>query len=830
MNDTLNARKTAAAEAYRRDRNPYAYFRACTLALQDRLADWWHTFFPDSGTLALLATGGFGRGEVYPHSDTDLAVVSPQPLSADEQERIAALVQTLWDQGFAPAVKSGSIEQLCQAAQTDLTADTAFLEARFLCGNPDTAAAFMRENARRRDTVGFIEGKLLEMDKRHARRGALMLEPDIKNGAGGLRDIHTMMWLAKVQGMSADFHDMVRRGVISRTEAGLLIYGYKTLARLRIDLHLAAGRAEEQLRFDLQTRLGLDAGASDAQSACEQIMALYYRAAKTVLQLNGILIPMLSGRVYSPWPRTTTRINDDYYTVDDRLAVRDLGAFAKQPERILEILEIWQSRRDLTGLAPKTLRAWWAAAQQSGKRLADNETNRRRFIGFFQHGTGLTALMRHLNLYGILAHYLPQWKPIVGLLQHDLFHIYPVDDHILTVLSHTRRLAMEEHAHELPFASALMRGFAPQYVLYLAALLHDIAKGRGGDHAELGAQDARQFALKHQLPAEHALLLEWLVAEHLLMSQTAQKTDFSDPEVLARFCARVGSRERLTALYLLTVADIRGTNPEIWNAWKAQLLERLYTAAARYLDGEQEQADIHTRLLDSLPETVRKRYRSLRSALGEACFARHDEAEMLWYVPLLIDDFESARVAVRPLADGETVQVLVFMPDGERLFTRLCRIIGGCGGDIVAARAYITAHGYILDTFTVRLPDAADARARSSLQNKLEAFVCRGESPTTRHVAKPRRRARHLPIVPRVYLTADERQNGWYHLEIIAVNRPFLLADITEVFARCQVSLRHAKISTMADRAEDSFLIFCPELADPMKQWAFVSALRQGLA
>nr|UOP05708.1 HD domain-containing protein [Conchiformibius kuhniae] len=650
----------------------------------------------------------------------------------------------LWDTGLAPALKSGSIDELCTAARHDLTADTAFLEARFLCGNPDTARAFLHECARRRDTVSFIEGKLLEMDKRHTRRSALMLEPDIKNGAGGLRDIHTMMWLAKAQGLSADFHDMVRRGIITRAEAGLLIYGYKTLARLRIDLHLAANRAEERLRFDLQTRLGEGAGADTPHEACERVMASFYRAAKTVLQLNGILIPMLRGRVYSALPRVVSDIDPDYYTVDNRLAVRDLGLFAKSPEHLFKILDIWQQRRDLAGIAPKTLRAWWSASHGIGSAFYTDPANRDRFIGWFKHGTGLTALLRHLNLYGVLSRYLPQWKPIVGLLQHDLFHIYPVDDHILTVVANVRRLAMEEHAHELPFASSLMRGFEPKYVLYAAALLHDIAKGRGGDHAVLGAQDASRFAADHRLPAGDAQLLAWLVREHLLMSQTAQKSDFADPAVLDKFCAAVHTPERLTALYLLTVADIRGTNPEIWNSWKAQLLSRLYSAALRRLSGEAPPPDPRTRAETELAThgIDSKTCRRLTNALGEAYFARHDQTEILWHLPLLAPDWERPCAHIRVL-DGETLQVLVYMPDAPRLFTRLCRIFGTMGLDIVAARAYITAHAHILDTFTVRLPDnstAADTpRLQHRLQTRLDGFV--GGHRDVAHTAPPNRAA-----------------------------------------------------------------------------------------
>lgn len=837
MNDSLQihlqeGRENAVAEYHRRQ-SPHVFFSTYTVVLQDILAALWADLLVEQTDLALLAIGGFGRGEVYPYSDLDLVAVSPEPLNTEQQTAVSVLVQTLWDIGLTPAIKSGSTAQLCAAAAEDLTTDTAFLEARFLCGNWETAQNFINETVRRRDMVSFIEGKLLEMRQRHARQGALMLEPDVKNGAGGLRDVHTMMWLAKAQGLSADFHDMVRQNIITRTEAGLLIYCHKHLARTRIDLHLAAERAQESLRFDMQLVLSEGKGDNISKSqACERLMAQFYRAVKTVLQLNGILIPMLVGRVYSSLPRITADIDADYYMVGNRIAVRDLALFHKSPEHIFKIIQMEQERREVSDMAPKTLRAWWTASQSIGKSFYAERENRMRFLGFFKNATHLPTLLRRLNLYGVLGRYLPAWKAIVGLLQHDLFHIYPVDDHILTVLDNVQRLALEEHGHELPFASALMRGFEPKYVLYLAALFHDVAKGRGGDHAILGVEDARQFAHDHEMPVVHAELLMWLVENHLLMSQTAQKTDFSDTEVLEVFCQKIQTVQRLTALYLLTVADIRGTNPQIWNSWKAQLLERLYREASRYLSGEVI-IDVDSVVLSKLGFDA-KVYRKIRSALGEAYFARHDINEILWHLPLLVGVLDKPAVHMRLLEDGETLQVLVFMPDGERLFTRLCRIFSKNSLDIAAARAYVTEHGYILDTFVMRLPEYACkedvGRVKKALRRDLEDFVIRGRYRTRKINNKPGRRGREMPIPPRIVLLPSSTHKGWYTLEVIAVNRPCLLADITEVFAAYDVSLRHAKISTMTDRAEDSFVIFCPALSDPIKAWAFQCAVKEILA
>ncbi|MDO5357210.1 MAG: [protein-PII] uridylyltransferase [Conchiformibius sp.] len=817
----LQQGREQAAAAYRRHRRPHRFFRDYTAVLETVLRAVWADCFNGSG-LCLLAVGGFGRGEVYPYSDTDLAVVSRHSLDERQQAQLAQFVQTLWDCGLNPAVKAGSLNELADAACADLTADTAFLEARFLCGDRALAAEFTALTDARRDVWHFTEGKLLEMRRRHRKQPALALEPDLKNGIGGLRDIHTMLWLAKAQGIAAGFQQMVRQNVITRLEAGLLLHSHRQLAALRIGLHLAAGRAEEKLRFDLQ------AAVADGQGS-EALMAAFYRAAKTVLQLNGILLPMLRGRLCSDWPRITADWDAHYYLVDNHIAVKDLQLFFRQPEHLFAVLEIWQSGHGVQGMAPKTLRAWWmAAAQLPAGSLYAEPANRRRFLGFFQRGQGLTAVMRHLNLYGVLAQYLPEWNKIVGLLQHDLFHIYPVDDHILTVLANLRRLAAEQHAHELPFASALMRGFERKDILYLAALFHDIAKGRNGDHAVLGVADARRFAADHGLPPDDAELLAWLVEAHLDMSQTAQKEDFQDETVLARFCERVGTRERLTALYLLTVADIRGTNPDIWNSWKAQLLERLFQAAARRLSGQDAPQD------DGLPENVdAKTLRRLRSALGEAYFARHTPQETAWHLSLLAADWETPQVAARRWADGDTLQVMVFMPNGARLFTRLCRIFSRHHLDIADAKAFISAHNYILDTFAVRFPenhtDADAARLQAAVTAELEAFL-HGSFRESSDKPRLSRRARYLPIAPYIGLMPAAGGAGWYALEVVAANRSGLLADITEVFAAHGISLKHAKISTLADRVEDNFLIYAPQLAEPAAELALKHDLTAVLA
>ncbi|MDK4696546.1 [protein-PII] uridylyltransferase [Kingella negevensis] len=816
----MNTQKQAIIAAYQTHRNPYQFFKQHTQILDQFLIQQWQTQFSGCDW-CLLAMGGYGRGELYPHSDIDLALITPNELSETQQKQIAQFVQTLWDNQLTPALQSGSLKQFIQAANEDLSVNTALLEARFLAGDATFAEHALNTFRLQRDTVSFIDSKIQEMQTRHAKQPALTLEPNIKNGIGSLRDIHTIIWLARVQNLTPQI--ALRKRIITPTEAKLMRQSHQHLAQLRIDLHLAAGREEDRLIFDHQATLA-------QHSSTEQLMHRFYRTVKTIMQLNSILIPMLKERVYSTYPRIVHNINEHYFQIGNKIAAHDLRLFQTQPEHIFQIINICQSRSDINGIAPKTLRAWWAASQNIDQSFYQNPHNRAQFISFFHAGHGLTHTLRFLNLYGILARYLPNWHKIVGLLQHDLFHIYPVDDHILMVLSNLRRLAMEQHSHEQPALSTLMHSFPKPHVLYLAALFHDIAKGRNGDHAKLGIADAQQFAQDHSLPENETQLLTWLVSEHLLMSQTAQKEDINDPEVIERFSRKVQTQEQLTALYLLTVADMRGTNPKIWNSWKAQLLETLFQAASAQLSGCQPQNDITARYRQAQETLTQQGYapkaiRRLSNALGAAYFSRHNPSTIAQQLPQIAADPERPIASIVPTEDSsQNWRITVYMPNRDRLFTRLCRLFSRHRLNIVAARAFVTAHDFILDNFIVTQPENSDPaecqRIQAQLQHELNEFVNGNIPQFAPTPAKPSRRARLLPIAPRVHIHQDDEQLTRYTIDIVAANRPYLLADLTEVFAKHHISLHYAKIATLDERAEDSFLVQSSELSQTTKELA----------
>ena len=839
LSDKLHKHKQQAAEIYRQRRHPFVYFRQHTGVIADVLSTLWQELFAEE-EMCLLAIGGFGRGEMYPYSDMDIAIVSRNPIDGDIQQKIGAFVQILWDIHLQPAPKVGTINELCESARVDLTGDSALLESRYLCGRQDLAAELIHQLDLQRDVAAFIEGKILEQRQRYTKAAgeASLLEANVKTTQGGLRDIHTLLWLAKVQGLPPQIHQLMKNAILNRTEARLLLSCQKQLARIRIELHLTARRAEDRLIFDLQTQVAQNLGyRDDANSrASEKLMHDFYRALKGVKQLSGILVPMLRDRVYASLPRVVVNLDQHYYQVGNMLAVHNLELFSQQPEHIFTILRVAQEHNDIIGLAPKTLRVWWAAAHQLvNEEFYQNPANRECFARFFKHGEGLTHLLRFINLYGVLGRYLPAWGKIVGLLQHDLFHIYPVDDHILMVVRNMRRLAMEQHSHELPFAATLMHTFARKHILYMAALFHDIAKGRGGDHAQKGVADARSFAEDHFLDSEESDLLAWLVEQHLLMSMTAQKEDIQDPEVITRFSKQVKTVERLTALYLLTVADIRGTNPKIWNSWKASLLENLYKATLHQLNGKQ--SNRHTTILDRRQQAMHElnqyhisesQQRQLWHILGQAYFARHEWQDILWHLSKIINYEQQAQAHSQMLPDNDTLKVMVYMPNRPKLFTELASVFSEAGMNILTARAYITEHNFILDTFILQFPPNLNPNDYLTIQNKTELALnqfVNGKLPmSASNPASLSRRSRHIPIAPRISI--DEEDNpGWYSLHIITANRRFLLANIAAVLSDLNISIRFAKITTLDERVEDSFLVYAPQLADTQQQLQLKNAL-----
>ncbi|AUM00075.1 [protein-PII] uridylyltransferase [Rhodocyclaceae bacterium] len=771
---------------------------------------------------ALVAVGGYGRGELFPCSDVDLLILLPAAPTDEVQSRLVTLVGALWDVGLEIGHSVRTVQECLEAAAQDITVQTNLLEARPLTGNAALFAEFSARYHEKLDVRAFFKAKQLEQEQRHARYNdsPYSLEPNCKESPGGLRDLQMLGWIARAAGLGRNWRDLARRRLITGEEAADLRSIERFLQHLRIRLHYLAGRAEDRLLFDHQEKLARILGieATATRRASEVLMQRYYLTAKKVTQLNTILLQNYGTEIFPDRNGPAIVINPRFQAVRELLDIRHGQVFQQHPSALLECFLILQQRSELKGMTARTLRALWLARNRINAAFRADPANRALFLEILQQKRGIVHEFRRMNQYGILSRYLPPWRRIVGQMQHDLFHVYTVDQHILMVLRNIRRFSMGEHAHEYPLMTRLMLGFERHWLLYIAALFHDIAKGRGGDHSRLGMVDAREFCQQHGLAAEDADLVVWLVEHHLTMSHVAQKEDTSDPEVIGRFARTVGSERRLVALYLLTHADIRGTSPKVWNGWKGKLLEDLFFATQRLLRGATPQQALG---LDDRQEDARRllRFHGLRpgteeplwAQLDAVYFMRHSPEEIAWHTRVLYyrTAADTAVVKARVLEDEDGIQVMVFTRDQADLFVRLTGFFGRMGFSILDAKVHTTRHGYALDSFMLQTAgEGVHYRDVVLLiEHELSEHLNRPDAPIQRPAqGRLSRQVKHFPISPQVSIRADDAGRH-YILSLTAADRPGLLFGVAEVLAKYGINVQTAKIATLGERVEDTFLL-----------------------
>jgi len=857
----------ALRDAYRRDkaallatlvaplpsvRSVHGVLRRLTRLADALLATLWRAAALPPG-LALVAVGGFGRRQLLPYSDVDVLVLLPEgshaALGLDTRGRVEDFIRSCWDAGLEIGSSVRSIEECLHEAAGDVTVQTSLLEARRITGS---AALFQRFEAAFRaslDPRAFLTAKTLELHQRHTKyeNTAYALEPNAKESPGGLRDLQTIRWVAHAAGLGSSWRALAASGLATAYEAQQLERNEAVLLLIRARLHAIAGRREDRLGFDLQTSVAesfgyqsvTEGGARLPMRASETLMRRYYWAAKAVSQLTQLLLLNIEERL-NPAQTPPRRINERFFDKGGMIEVASDDLYQRDPHAILETFLLFQSSAALQELSARTLRALYAARGVMNSAFRRDPVNHAAFLRILQQPAGITHAMRLMNQTSVLGRYLWPFRRIVGQMQHDLFHVYTVDQHILMVLRNMRRFFMAEHAHEYPFCSQLAAGWDKPWVLYLAALFHDIGKGRGGDHSRIGAVAVRRFCRQHGIARAEARLVEFLVREHLSMSRTAQKEDLSDPDVIAAFARRVGDERSLTALYLLTVADIRGTSPMVWNAWKGKLLEDLYRATLRVLGGRAPDAAAETEArkrdalvllaLNALPANA---HEALWNTLDLGYFMRHEAADIAWHTRHLWRHVGAPRpvVSARQSPVGEGLQVLVYTADRNDLFARICGYFDQAGFSILDARIHTTQNGYALDTFQV-VSDNLPGHYRelthlveSGLMHALQDDSALPE-PGRKRVS---RRVRHFPMAPRVTLRPDEKAQRWL-LGVSASDRAGLLYHIARVLARHQLSVQLAKISTLGERVEDTFLVQGPELQNNAAQIRIETELLQALA
>lgn len=769
---------------------------------------------------ALVAVGGYGRDELYPQSDVDLLILLDDDLPEAERSRFEPLIGRLWDLGLQVGHSVRNLSECLTEAAADVTVQTNLLESRLLAGDSGLYRRYRQDYMAHLDPCAFLEAKSLEQHNRHGRFAdrALLLEPNLKESPGGLRDAQTIVWVCRAAGLAENFAGLTKAGLLNRAEARRISDCLTFLCHLRIRLHLAAGRREDRLLFEFQENLAASMGcrSNAARRASEHLMQRYFQTARELSLTNEIILGSVHERLHPGIASDPIPDQADFLARNGHLDIADPALFERRPAAILDAFHILQQPSGLRGLAPQTLRALWRARAQVGPALRRDPAQRARFLNLLKAERGVTLVFRLMHRLGLLGRYLPAFGRITGQMQHDLYHIHPVDEHIFMVLRNLRRMAMPEYAHELPFAHRLMSDCRRPDLIYLAALFHDIAKGRGGDHSRLGEADARRFCHEHALTREETDTVAWLVREHLTLSTTAQKQDLSDPAVIDGFARRCGNVARLTALYLLTVADIRGTNPGIWNSWKDKLLRELYLASRRRLEGEEPGRD---------PVEIRKREARaslqlygftpgaefrLWEQLDDVYFLRHEAQEIAWHtrrlLPLLGRQAIIVRARLAPI--GEGVEVLVHAPDQHALFARICGFFADMRYSVLQARLHTTRDQHVLDSFLVM--DEKNRIPYRDILNYIEFELARhlsAQAPLADAAAsRLPRQLRAFPLEPQVSLAAGLDGKTWL-LSITAGDRPGLLYDIARRLAAHDIEVESARITTLGQRAEDVFVL-----------------------
>ena len=776
--------------------------------------------------LALVGVGGYGRRELYPGSDVDILLLVPDNVAPETESQLEQLIGVLWDIGLDIGHSVRTVAQCLDEAQRDITVQTNLLEARLLCGSRSLYDAFAERLRAQLDPQAFLKGKRLEQDERYTRfqETPYALEPNCKESPGGLRDLQVILWISRAAGLGDSWNDLARKGYVTRGEALQLKRLEAFLQHVRIRLHHLTGRREDRLLFDHQEAIAQAFGIEPTKTrrASELLMQRYFRTAKSVTQLNTILLQNLAAEVLPDAHTLPIVINERFQMDHELLDVRAEDVFERTPSAILESFLLMMQRAELKGMTARTLRALWRARRLIGPAFRRDPVNRARFLQLFQQPRGLVHEFRRMNQYGILGRYIPAFRRIVCQMQHDLFHVYTVDQHVLMVMRNLRRFTTAEFAHEYPLCSRLISGFEKHWLLYIAALFHDIAKGRGGDHSRLGTVDARRFCRDHGLGEEDTALAVWLVGHHLSMSNVAQKQDLADPEVVRAFAALVGDERRLIALYLLTVADIRGTSPKVWNAWKAKLLEDLFSMTLRLLRGATPQ---QAQGLSERQEEARRllRYFGLRegvenefwNVLDTVYFLRHDAEEIAWHARVLYHRPSAAQPVVKARLPhmGEGLQVMVYVPDQPALFARLCGFFSRLGYSIAEAKIHTTRNGYALDSFMLLDPDnqLAYRDMISLIEHDLTERLATGAPMDSSIGGRLSRQVRHFPITPEVQIQPTEKGEQFL-LSVTAADRPGLLFTVASTLAAHDINVHTAKIATLGERVEDTFLISGAEL------------------
>jgi [protein-PII] uridylyltransferase len=788
----------------------------------------WHFFGAAIETQSdLAAVGGYGRGDLHPHSDIDLLVLLEADKPAGMDHAISQFLTFLWDIGLEVGHSVRTLEDCEAQARSDVTVLTTLMETRLLAG-PGTLFAQLPHRIRTEvmwNAADFFRAKVAEQINRHHRYHdtAYNLEPNVKGSPGGLRDVQTIFWIARRHLGVGSLEELVDHNYLTEGQLRILTAGQAFLWRIRFGLHLLTGRREDRLLFDYQIKLAQMLGYEDATFtlAVEQLMQRYYRTVRELSRLNEMLLQLFEEAILLDASVAPTPLNPRFQTRHNYLEAVSDDVFTREPSALLEIFLLLEQNLDLKGLSARTIALIKQHLWLIDEEFRQNPRHQRLFLDILRAPQGVTRTLKRMNTYGVLGLYIPAFGRIVGRMQYDLFHAYTVDEHTLFVVENLRRLSLPRFDHEFPHGSSVMQQIERPEVAYLAGLFHDIAKGRGGDHSELGAVDAEAFCLEHGMSRYDARLVAWLVQQHLLLSMTAQKKDINDPIVVNEFARTVGDDAHLDYLYVLTLADVRGTNPKIWNSWKDTLFWELYQSTKRALRrGFSNPIDQDELILETQANAEKLlRETGLEPAIWQPIwtnftdeyYLRHRPEEIAWHTRVLAREPEPRSLLVDvsdSIAGGLTV-IMVYSDSERRSFVRTTAALDDLGLNIVDARIVPMTEKHNLDTYCVLESDGSpitDSRRLNEIRQRLRKVLMQQDSQSLKVTRRAPRQVRMFTTPVQVSLSHDP-MNQRTVIELVASDRPGMLFQIGKVLEANDVTLQNAKIATIGERAEDVFFV-----------------------
>ncbi|MFX4228561.1 MAG: [protein-PII] uridylyltransferase [Porticoccaceae bacterium] len=777
--------------------------------------------------IALVAVGGYGRGEMHPHSDIDLLFLLRKDNPQKYKQSIEQFLTFLWDLQLQIGHSVRTPRQCAQSAREDVTIMTNLLERRIIVGAGDLEKVLQQHMQKVWPAGSFFKAKLEEQQQRHARHGITEfdLEPNVKESPGGLRDIQTIHWVAMRAYEASGLDNLAGKGLYTEEEYNSLKSAEIFLWKVRYGLHCLSRRPKEQLDFENQRRLADMFGYQDTPQrlAVEQFMQRYYQTASSVREITDVLMQLLGEELGDTGNLEITPINDRFQLRGQYLETTGPNVFRENPSSMLEVFVILSRDKSIEGIHGETIRQLRENGHLINEEFRAKPENRKLFMDLLRSPKHLSVPLQLMSRYAILGRYLPEFGAIMGLTQHDLFHIYPVDIHTMAVVRNIRQFGLPESRKKFPVSSYTFSSYPRPELLVVAGLYHDIGKGRGGDHSELGAIDVKNFAINHGFSPRDTKLLVWLVQNHLFMSRVAQREDISDPEVIANFARHVGDETRLNLLYTLTTADILATNPTLWNNWRASLMRQLYNSTRQYLrrgkdfviDPQeliQETKDGAAKLLKNAGYTS-DQYQAFWNSIDEYYFQREIAEDVAWHTKLLLSETDKDKplVSIKPFVhyDRERATIVFIRTQkSDLLFYSAATAVGSMGLNIQDARLYETDKYsfltlYILDENANPFNDNRQRieRLEHMLYKELDT-----NGHTTSGVMKARttRRLKQFPVKTETRLLCHTDQTV---LEVITADRPGLLAAIAEKFVAHDVVLKSAKITTLGERVEDLFVI-----------------------